>query len=103
MNRQRVASRRGTWLAADRLDVGRPANLEGLYAPYHFEQASIRALRRSIDEAGHIRQAHFHRVGRRSLRLLGRGVAESAAGRAHVPEIAAHQVVLAGIVGQDRR
>src|SRR5207302_2504107 len=68
-----------------------------------FEQRAIGPLRRAIDKAGDVRQAHFHRVGRRPPRLLGGRIAEPAAGRPHVPEIAADKVALATIVVQYRR
>src|ERR1700730_10914631 len=65
-----------------------------------FEQGAIRPLRSAMDRADDIRQAHFHWVGRRPLRLLGGRVAKPAAGRTHVPEIPADEVTLSGIVVQ---
>ncbi len=45
-----------------------------------------------------VRQTHLDRIDWRSFGLLGGGVAEAAAGRAHVPEIAADEVALVLIV-----
>ena len=103
MDRHRIArgwrSRPGT----DLFDVIRPGDREGLWAPNCFEQAAIGPLRRAVDRTGNIGQAHFHGVGRRPLRLLGCRVAQSAAGRTHVPEIAADEIALTGIVVQNGR
>ena len=72
-------------------------------SPHAFEQGAIGALRSAIDRTGDIRQAHFHRVGRRPFRLLGGRVSQPAPCRAHVPEIAADEVTLPGIVVQHGR
>ena len=103
MDRQQVAGRRRPRPIADLLHLARPSDHEGLLSPHAFEQRAIGALRRAIDKARDVRQAHLHRVGRRPLRLLGGRIAEPAAGRAHVPEIAADKIALATIVVQYRR
>src|SRR5712675_425765 len=106
MDWQQVASGRRSRPSADLLHLARPVDSEGLLSPYAFEHGAIGSLRGAIDEARYIREAHFHRVGRRPLRLLGGRVAEPAAGRAHVPEIATDEITLPGIVvqhGRERR
>ena len=100
MDRHWIVGRCGPGLVTDLLHVLRPRDREGLLAPNSFEQRTIGPLRRAIDRAGDVGQAHLDRIGRRSLRLFGRRVAQSASGRTHVPEIAADQITLAGIVMQ---
>jgi hypothetical protein len=55
-------------------------------------------LRCAVHRAGDIGQTHLDWVGRRPLCLLGRWIAQPAAGCTHVPEIAADQITLTGIV-----
>ena len=45
----------------------------------------------------------FRRVGWRSFGLFGRRIAQTSAGRAHIPEIAANKITLAGVVVQNGR
>ena len=92
-----------TMSTADLLDVFRPCDRESLRSPHAFEHGAIGPLRGAIDRAGDIGQAHFHRVGRRTFRLLGGGVAEPAAGRTHIPEISADEITLPRIVMQHGR
>src|SRR5258708_20070827 len=94
MDWQQVASRRRSRPGADLLHLARPVDSEGLLSPYAFEHGAIGSLRGAIDEARDIREAHFHRGGRRPLRLLGARVAQPATGRTQVPEIAATEVPL---------
>ncbi len=94
MDWQQVASRRRSRPGADLLHLARPVDSEGLLSPYAFEHGAIGSLRGAIDEARDIREAHFHRVGRRPLRLLGGRVAQPAA---------ADEVTLPGIVVQHGR
>src|SRR5258708_14962537 len=101
MDRHRIVGRWRARLVADLLDVLRPFDRKGLFAPYAFEQRAIRPLRGAVDRTGAVGQAHFDWIGWRALRLFGGRVAQSAAGGAHVPEIAADEVALAGIVMQD--
>ena len=103
MDRYRLVG--GWWSrpVTDLLHVGRPLDRKSLRTPNLFEQGAIGPLRGAVDGTGNIGQAHLHGIGRRSLRLLGRRVAQSAAGCAHVPEIAAHEIALAGVVVQNRR
>src|ERR1700741_3023854 len=98
MDRQRITSRRRSRPVADLLYVAWPGYSERLLSPDGLKQGAVGPLRGAIDEAGEIRQAHFHRVGRRPLRLLGGRIAEPAPGRAHVPEIPADQIALPPIV-----
>src|ERR1700674_275421 len=103
MNWQRLTRGRGPGPVADLLHVARPCDGEALLPPYTLEKSAIGPLRGAIDRAGDIGQAHFHRVGRRALRLLGGRVAQPASCRTHVPEIAADEVALPGIVMQHGR
>jgi len=103
MDRRRIVGWRRSWPVADLLHVCRPLDRKSLRTPNLFEQRAIGPLRRAIDRTGNVGQAHLDGVGRRPLRLLGSGVAQSAASRAHVPEIAANEIALARIVMQDGR
>jgi hypothetical protein len=62
--------------------------------PRRLKQCAVRPLRSAVDRTGYIGQAHFHGVGRGPLRLFGCGLTQPAAGRAHVPEIAANEIAL---------
>jgi hypothetical protein len=103
MHRQRIAAGRRARTGADLLHIVGPSDREGLCSPHLFEQGPIGPLRGAIDGAGDVGEPHFHRVGRRPLRLLRGRVAQSAAGGPHVPEVAADEIALTGIVMQDGR
>ena len=83
--------------------VAGPLNGKGLWTPDCFEQGPIGALRCAVHRAGDIGQAHLDRVGRRPLCLLCRWIAQATARCTHVPEIAANQITLTGIVMQNGR
>src|SRR6516164_1678810 len=95
-----IVGRRRTGGVADLLDIGRPANRESLCTPHSFEQTAIGPLRRAVDRACDVRQAHLGRVDGRAFSLFGSGIAETPAGRTHVPEVAADEVALAFVVVQ---
>ncbi len=103
MHGKRVGGEGRAGPVADLLHIARPRDREGLRAPYLFEHGAVRSPRGPVHGAGDVGQAHFHGVGGRPLRLLGGRIAQPAAGRAHVPKIAADKVALPGIVVQDRR
>jgi hypothetical protein len=103
VDRHRIARRWGAGLITHLLHIAGPVDGERLRAPYPFEEGAVRPLRRAIHRANVVRQPHFDGIGRRPLCLLGRGIAQATAGGAHVPEIAAYQIALAGIVMQNGR
>jgi hypothetical protein len=103
MDGRRIVGRRRPGRVADLLDIGRPADREGLRAPHGFEQITIGSLRGAIHRACDVRKPHFDRIDRRAFGLLGRGIAKASPGRAHIPEIAAHEIALTLIVVQHRR
>src|SRR5262249_42089700 len=102
VNRLRIAGRWQSWAGADLLDVIRPGNGKGLWAPNFLKQIAIGPLRCPVNRTGNVRQTHLDRVGWRPFRLFGRRVAETPAGRAHIPEVSTDQIVLAWIVVQYR-
>src|SRR5207302_5298817 len=97
MDRHRIVGGWRSRLVTDLLHIVRPPDCKGLFAPYAFEKGTIRPLRGAVYGTRDVGQAHFDGVGRRALRLLCGGIAQSAAGRTHVPEIAADEIALAGI------
>jgi hypothetical protein len=103
MDRHGIIGGCGARLVAHLLHVTRPVDGERLRASYSFEEGAIRSLRRAVHGASAIGQPHFNGIGRRPLCLLGRGVSEATTGGTHVPEVAAYQIALAGIVMQNGR
>ena len=103
MDRGRIVGGRRPGLVTDLLYVTRPRDREGLLTPNLFEQGAVWPLRGAVHCTGDIGQAHFDGIGRWPLRLLGRRITQSAAGRPHVPEIATDEIALAGIVMQNWR
>jgi hypothetical protein len=75
VNRQRITRGRRAGAGTNLLHIVRPCDREGLLSPHEFKQSAIRPLRGPVDRTGYIGQAHFHRVGRGALGLLGCGVA----------------------------
>src|SRR5262249_51624215 len=94
MERQRIVGWRWPRPVAHLLDVAWPCECERLLAPNTFEQGTIGSSRSPVDRAGNVGEAHFHGVGRRTPCLLGCWIAQSAARRTHVPEIAADKITL---------
>jgi hypothetical protein len=99
---RRIVGRWRTRSVADLLDVGRPRDRERLWAPYRLEAIVIRSFRGAVHRACDIGQPHLGRIGRRTFGLFGRRIAKTSPGRAHVPEVAAHQIALALVVVQHR-
>jgi hypothetical protein len=100
MDRHRIVGGWRSRLVTYLLHIVRPRDREGLSAPNAFKQGAIRPLRSAVHGTRDVGEPHFDGIGRGSLRLLGRGITQSAAGRTHVPEIAADEIALAGIVMQ---
>ena len=106
MNRRGIVCGRWPGRGTNLLNIRGPSNSESLCSPHAFEQRPIRPLRSAIDRAGKVGKSHFHRIGRRSFGLLGRGIAQASPGRSHVPEVSADKVALPRIVvenGRERR
>src|SRR6201987_4976788 len=102
MHGPRIVGRRRTWSIADLLDIRRPHDRESLRPPHRLEQTTIRSERSAIHRARRIGKPHLRRIDRWALRLFSRRIAKTSPGRAHVPEVAAHEISLTLIVVQHR-
>src|SRR5258708_16056009 len=87
MDRHRIVGRWRARLVADLLDVLRPFDRKGLFAPYAFEQRAIRPLRGAVDPTGAVGQAHFDWIRLPAPPPFPGPVAPSAPPAPHSPNI----------------
>src|SRR5713226_3943502 len=103
VERELIILRRRPWSRANFFRIARPLHGKRVRAPHGLKELAIGSVGEAVRNTGRIGQTHFHGIGRRSLRLFGAWILQAVAARAHVPEIATHEVALERVVVEHRR
>src|SRR6202022_3667661 len=90
------------WSRANFFHVGRPLDGKRVRSPNGLKELAIGSPGKAIRDTGRIRQTHFHRIRRGTLRLFGAWILQAVAARPHIPEIPTHIVALKGVVVSPR-
>src|ERR1700733_11019017 len=83
-------------------NVGWEIDGERALSPYLLKKRPVYSQRKLVSDAGGVRVAHFQRIDRRKLCLLGIRGPEQISGCAGIPEISAKEGGLCGVVLQQR-
>src|SRR6266478_831773 len=72
-------------------------------APVSFKKSCLGSQRQLVYISSNVQICHLHRINWRSLRLLGSRILQADSSGSHVPEVAAVEILLGGVVVKDRR